>query len=913
MTTPATNTTNTNLDHAIHYAARGWHVIPIPTGQKHPSITAWQTAGTTNTDRIIHWWTQQPDHGIGIITGPESGVWVLDIDVTDGKTGDDTLAELEAAYGPIPDTYEVQTGSGGRHLYFNWPAGRTIRNNQSGLLGAGIDIRGHGGQVLAPPTIHPNGTPYTVEASAPDTVADAPEWLYGLLDAAHTPPVARTATPAATNEPGAEWAAATPWETLLGGDGWTQLRDGPEGEARWTRPGKDPRHGPSATVGYGGTDILKVFTSSHPHLDADATYTKFGYLAATRYGGDYSAAARWCRQQGYGSTHGDARDLVNTSSSATGSATPPPPPAPWTEPERWPAAPTAPPFPTDTLPAWAVPHVEASATQLQVPVDLTAMLAIGALSAAATGRAQVEIVPRWTEPTNLYLTVAMRSGAGKSPAEKAMVGWLRRWESDRMAAAAPAHDEAKTLADYATRKARKMRDAGIAPAQDVLEAATEAARATDAIPDMPRLIIDDVLPEIVALLLAAHGERLAILSAEADLFDMLLKGKTGQRQNLNVFLKGWSGDHMKRDRKGTVDHGPEATVLERPLLTVSCTVQPTVLHTLLNDPEMAGRGMAARFMYAVPPDIMGRRDIARRFDAAPDTTGDAYATLGRSLADLWATWDTPATITVTDAARDALQAFHTELEPDLAVGAPLAGLAEWIAKMEASVARYAGILHIAEGQSPATPISDATMGRAIELGRYWLGQAQALQDAGARWGATAAAQAMLEWVAGTGHREVSFADIRRGHRPAGMDTAADLVPVIDDCIRAGWLRPTTPGDLWKSAAGRKGKPSPTFEVWPPAVADPDTVTAHIVAAPPHPAVAPTDSDGPTTTRDQPSKYARTPYGKERTSLLSSSGHHLPPGVLANSRTFPQAPDTHTPTPHPVENPNDNDEPLFPTS
>src|SRR5690606_16313306 len=116
-----------------------------------------------------------------IATGPGSGLFVVDVDVADGKAGDDTLAALEATHGPLPETYEVITGSGGRHIYLAWPVGVDIRNDQSGRLGPGLDIRGDGGQVLAPPTLHPNGTPYAVDLGAPDHVAAAPDWLIDLL------------------------------------------------------------------------------------------------------------------------------------------------------------------------------------------------------------------------------------------------------------------------------------------------------------------------------------------------------------------------------------------------------------------------------------------------------------------------------------------------------------------------------------------------------------------------------------------------------------------------------------------------------------------------------------------------------------------------------------------------------------
>jgi hypothetical protein len=151
----------TPLDAALDYAARGWRVIPVPNGEKFPrGFPNWQTAGTTDTATITTWWTTNPDHGVGILTGPESGIFVIDIDVADGKAGDDTLHDLEAIHGQLPATATVRTGSGGLHLYFTWPDGTDIRNSASGALGPGIDVRGAGGFVVAPPSVHPNGHPY---------------------------------------------------------------------------------------------------------------------------------------------------------------------------------------------------------------------------------------------------------------------------------------------------------------------------------------------------------------------------------------------------------------------------------------------------------------------------------------------------------------------------------------------------------------------------------------------------------------------------------------------------------------------------------------------------------------------------------------------------------------------------------
>lgn len=814
---PATTTAHhpTNLDHALTYARQGWRVVPVPPGRKVPTITAWQREGTTDEARIRHWWTNSPDHGIGIVCGPASGLWVLDVDIADGKHGDDTLQDLIDAYGPLPATHEVITGSGGRHYYFAWDPTADIRNSASGTLGPGLDVRGEGGFVVAPPSLHANGQRYETEASAPTHLTAAPAWLLALLTAAPDAPTHRPNAPSSRSDrPGDAWADTTTWDQLLTADGWTKMRPGPEGEDRWCRPGKDPREGPSATVGYGGSDVLKVFTSSHPQLQADETYTKFGYLATTQFNGDMSAARRWCSDQGHGG-HGDARDLID------GDTPPalPAAPAPWPDPEPWPQPTPLPPFPLHTLPEWAQAHTVAAADARQVPVDMTAMLAIGALSAAATGRATIHPNPGWAEPVNLYLVVAMRSGAGKSPAEKAMAGWIRRWERERMAAMAPAHDEATILARLAEKKYKKLSEGGLADGGDVLEAARLAQAAKDNIPPLPRLIIDDTTPEAVATLLAAHGERLAILSTEADLFDSLMKGNANQRASMIIYLKAWSGDELRRDRKGGSETGPEATVLEHPLLSVSVTVQPAILARMLTDDEMSSRGFAARFMFSMPADLMGQRDQRRRFRSGDMGTAETYEATARDLATRWSRWARPAKLHLDPQAADLFENLLVELEPRLAVGADLEALAEWVAKLTASVARYAGLLHLAEHGDPETEVDAATMARAIDLGHYWLAHAIGVKGE-AEEVVVRQAKAIIEWVASQGVGQVTVAAIHRGvRRPGGeyqLDKVADYIPPIEILIHRGWLRWEGIGD-WRTNVGVPRSPSPTLHVLPAVV------------------------------------------------------------------------------------------------
>jgi hypothetical protein len=229
------------------------------------------------------------DHGVGIATG--GTIFALDIDVSDGKTGDETLADLELQYGRLPHTATVLTGSGGQHRYFLMPAGVTIRNNAATALGPGLDIRGEGGQCVAPPTIHPNGTAYEWDGGEIGEIAAAPQWLVGLLTARAEPSQpSQPSQHSDSDSVAARYNDHTTWSQLLSSDGWTLAQTMDDGEQRWVRPGKDAREGISATVGHGGGGQMTVFSSSIAWLP-EGSYSRFGYYACRHHQGDRSAAA----------------------------------------------------------------------------------------------------------------------------------------------------------------------------------------------------------------------------------------------------------------------------------------------------------------------------------------------------------------------------------------------------------------------------------------------------------------------------------------------------------------------------------------------------------------------------------------------------------------------------------------------
>jgi len=288
----------TMREEAIKLAELGIRVIPIKPGEKRPPMQAWQDKASNDIHVVNDWWTSQySGYGIGIATGQtkHGRIFVLDVDDREEYKGSDTLKDLEDKYGKLPETVTAITGTGGQHLYFY--CDEDIRNDAGSRLGVGLDIRGTGGQVLAAPTIHPNGRTYQWEHGLSPherKPAKAPDWLVKLLT--KQPEMVKPKGQPDNfltdpNTPSARYCAKTTWEELLIPDGWTLAKVDRHGEQHWVRPGKDPRDGTSATIGHNGNDALIVFTSSIPWLP-EGGYNRFGYYAASKHGGDWKQASQ---------------------------------------------------------------------------------------------------------------------------------------------------------------------------------------------------------------------------------------------------------------------------------------------------------------------------------------------------------------------------------------------------------------------------------------------------------------------------------------------------------------------------------------------------------------------------------------------------------------------------------------------
>lgn len=280
---------------------------------------------------------------------------------------------------------------------------------------------------------------------------------------------------------------------------------------------------------------------------------------------------------------------------------------------------------------------------------------------------------------------------------------------------------AKEVATKAAEVARgKAGRASFEERDELLKEAIGAMQAAEAIdvPILPRLLADDITPERCAGLLAEQGGRLAVVSAEGGIFDIISGRYSSGVPALDVWLKGHSGDQLRVDRQS---RAPE--FIPNPALTLCLMIQPSVLTSIARNRDFRGRGLLARFLYAVPDSKVGHRLVGA--PVVPDQVAADYRDLIKSLALALADWHDPAVLQLSAEAAQMLDDIAVKLEPQLGPDGELHHIADWGSKFVGAVGRIAALLHLAEDPVGGwrLPVSASSMCMAIRLGEYYKAQA----------------------------------------------------------------------------------------------------------------------------------------------------------------------------------------------
>lgn len=462
---------------------------------------------------------------------------------------------------------------------------------------------------------------------------------------------------------------------------------------------------------------------------------------------------------------------------------------------------------------WA--FVDAVAVGLQVPRDMVLLQVLSVLSTATGGRWVARILPDWVEPLGLYTVSSMLSGSRKSATVKAATLPLFEVERELVEKVAPVALEQQTLRDIRVADAERLKRDGArgkCTEADVI-AAVQAVDEID-VPVVPRLIADDITPERLAILMSEQGGRLGVHSAEGGLFAILAGRYSSGQPNLDLVLKAHAGDPVRVDRVG---RGP--LMLDEPFLAVGVTVQPDVLEGLAESRLFRGAGLLARFLYALPETLLGRRDLDPA--AIPDEISRDYGQRVKALATMARKRTAVTEVKLTPSAGAILRELREQIESRLDPhSGDLAEIVDWASKLPGQAVRIAAVLTLFADPS-ATEVDEAAMGEAASLTPYLVGQALAAFDViNGRQARAARPRAVLAWIR---RKRLDEFTVRQARRDLGGQAWASDVEnvreVLDDLEDLGWIRRRPDSER------RVGRPTERYEVNPYAHARPGSVNS----------------------------------------------------------------------------------------
>ena len=384
---------------------------------------------------------------------------------------------------------------------------------------------------------------------------------------------------------------------------------------------------------------------------------------------------------------------------------------------------TLPTFPVDAFPPEIRDYVLAVAETTQTPVDMAATAALAVLALCQQGKYRIKGKDDWIEPLNLFTVIVAEPSERKSAVISHMAGAVHRFEAaynQQHAAAIERSRVEKRILEKQQRNLEEMVLKGKAQIEDLQDVSMQLANFREVMP--MRLYVDDVTTEKLTSVLSENGGTAAILSAEGGIFDML-SGIYTKNVNIDVFLKGHSGDTIRVDRIGR-----NSESIMHPALTVLLAVQPNVLSGMMSNGTFRGRGLTARFMYCMPQSRVG--DRLYRTQPIPDEVSRCYEVTIRNLLDEEKP-QTPELIHLSPEADKLLEAFAGEVESKLKN--EYSDIPDWAGKLVGAVLRISGLLCRAANAkcadfldlSESAMVSPEQMTGAIAIGRYFTEHARA--------------------------------------------------------------------------------------------------------------------------------------------------------------------------------------------
>ena len=681
---------------------------------KHPRPINGVKGASVKKSVVDIWFKYTTAINYGVATGhpidnTDMMLVVIDIDWYK-EDGRQTFDDLEMAGYIFPDTVEVLTRGGGRHLYYMAKTGTKF----AGTAGVGIEIKGMGGYVVGPGSLHKSGKRYEFEASSDlfdgQEMALLPQWMYDKFEITGAPaapalPLTTTAPRRAddvTDEEMTDYKADLEKISPLDRGTWIQglmaLKSRSDSEqmfalADWW----------SQKEGYEGVDaVRRTWNSIKP--EGGITIKTLKRLAA---------AANPINDV---DTTKLLENCVGISSSGE---------IKWSEPDQITFGGDVTPYPLEVLPEMLKAAVVEVQAFTKAPVAMVACSAVSTLSLAAQALYDVQRAEGLTGPISLFFLTVANSGERKTTMDGMFSAPIQEYET-RCAT------EAKTsiseyTADFAAWEAKRK---GILDriSREAKESKTSMAgnelRSHEIQqplrPLVPRLVYGDVTPEALKHLLAVEWPSGGIISSEGGaVFGGHGMKKDNQMGNMATLNELWDGKPGRTDRRTT-----QAVILKSARLTVAIQVQEATLKAFLGTSNALARGTGflARFLTAWPATTMGTRSFTEPPEAWPmrDRFHKRIAEILNAPQPIVDRELKPDMLTLTKEAKAAWVAFHNEIELQLGLTGSYHAVCDVASKAADNAVRLAALFHVLEG--PGGAISLANMSSASRIVRWHLSE-----------------------------------------------------------------------------------------------------------------------------------------------------------------------------------------------
>lgn len=387
------------------------------------------------------------------------------------------------------------------------------------------------------------------------------------------------------------------------------------------------------------------------------------------------------------------------------------------------------------------------AEEKQVPVEICVAMALATLATAAQGGYVVRIREGYTEPLNLYTLCPLEPANRKSAVVEACTAPLKEWErymADMLAQEVKAARSKRLTMEKAieAKRTRAAKCGSMEQIESLQQEILELERQLPEVPQIPRLLADNTTPEALAVLMESMAGRIAIITAEGGIFDILAGMYSKGTPNLDLFLKAHSGDSFRVDRRMAVP-----VLLEHPRLTLGISPQPITLAERSASRVFRGRGLDGRFLYFMPESLLGRRKLEPS-PMNPAVKSRFHAMVRRILPQRWGTeMPSPVVLELSAEAYRLWLGFAGEVEKGLAPGEEFEGMNDWGGKLAGAVARMAALFHLATEEKPeAVKVSPQAMQQAMYMGALLTEHAKAAYALMGTDETIEGARRVLDWI-----------------------------------------------------------------------------------------------------------------------------------------------------------------------